>query len=63
MQEGTLRCDQCAIGRADPATFHDCGKQYAGRYSASGYLDCTPWEFDTNKRRLERTLRDLYAEG
>lgn len=34
---------------------------YFGRYSADGYLDCTPWEFDTNKRRLATTLRDLYG--
>lgn len=33
-----------------------------GRYSAPGYLDCTSWEYDTNRRRLERTLRDLYSD-
>lgn len=60
MEAGTLRCDHCS-GRADPKTFCKLPDQYAGRYSAPGYLDCTDWEFDINKRRLERTLRDLYG--
>lgn len=29
---------------------------YLGRRSAPGYLDCTDWEYDTNKRRLESSL-------
>ena len=33
-----------------------------GRYSAPGYLDCTDWQHDTNRRRLERTLRDYYGD-
>lgn len=61
MENGTLRCDQCS-GRADPETFTKDRDQYAGRYSAPGYLDCTDWSFDTNKRRLERELRDMYGE-
>jgi hypothetical protein len=61
MAAGTLRCDHCT-GHADPATFLNGGKQYAGRYSASGYMDCTEWEFDTNRRRLEKALRDMYGE-
>lgn len=61
MEEGTLRCDECS-GLADPDTFRSCGKQYAGRYSADGYMDCTSWHFDTNRRRLERELRDMYGE-
>lgn len=60
MKDGTLRCAECG-GRADPETFTECGRQYAGRYSAPGYLDCTDWNFDTSKRRLLKTLRDLYA--
>lgn len=60
MTSGTLHCFDCS-GRADASTFTYCGKQYAGRYSASGYLDSTPWEYDTNKRRLVRELRSLYA--
>jgi hypothetical protein len=59
MQDGTMPCSDCS-GRADPETFHDCGMQYAGRYSAPGYLDCTEWNFDTNKARLIKTLRDMY---
>lgn len=62
MQTGALFCEWCCMGRTDPKTFHDCGRQYAGWYSAPGYLDCTSLEFDTNRRRLERTLRDLYGE-
>jgi len=62
MENGTLRCDDCCTGTADASTFAKLRNQYAGRYSAPGYLDCTPWEYDTNVRRLERTLRELYAE-
>ena len=60
MQAGTLRCDDCS-GFADPDTFHDCGRQYACRYSAPGYLDCTDWNYGTNLRRLEREVRSMYA--
>lgn len=62
MQAGTLQCDQCAIGRADPDTFRQCKDSYAGRYSAPGYMDCTDWHFDANKRRLEKELRDMYGD-
>ena len=62
MQSGTLQCEHCCIGTADAETFHDCGHQYAGRYSADGYMDCTDWEFDTNLRRLERSLRQQYGD-
>lgn len=34
---------------------------YFGRYSAPGYLDCTEWEYDTNLRRLKKTLREMYG--
>lgn len=61
MQAGTLRCDQCSIGRADPDTFMDCGMQYACRYSAPGYLDCTDWNYGKNLRLLEREVRQMYA--
>jgi hypothetical protein len=60
LQDGTAVCDQCG-GRADPGTFTDCGKQYAGRYSAAGYLDCTDWNYGANLRKLKRELRDMYA--
>ena len=62
MKDGTLRCDECN-GRVDAETFAEEGRQYAARYSAPGYLDCTEWQFDTNKRRLCRDLRALYGEG
>lgn len=62
MQAGTLRCDDCCIGTADASTFVDCGKQYAGRYSAPGYMDCTSWHYGTNKRVLEQELKDMYGE-
>lgn len=61
MRAGTLRCDDCG-GAMDPDTFMDCGRQYAGRYSANGYMDCTDWHYDTNKRRLERELREMYGD-
>ncbi len=62
MQAGTARCDECG-GKIDKGTFIDCGKQYAGRYSAPGYMDCTDWSYNPNKRRLERELRDMYGEA
>ena len=61
MQAGALRCNECG-GAIDNDTFTDCGRQYAGRYSANGYMDCTDWSFDTNKRRLERELKEMYGE-
>jgi hypothetical protein len=61
MQAGTLRCEHCN-GRADPETFHACGKLYAARYSAPGYLDCTDWTYDSNRRRLEREVRSMYSD-
>ena len=35
---------------------------YFGRYQAPGYLDCTDWEFDTDRRRLVQMLDDLYGD-
>lgn len=62
MEAGTLRCDECD-GRADPDSFYAWPtRQYAGRYSAPGYMDCTDWHYDANKRRLARTLRDMYGD-
>lgn len=61
MQAGTLRCDECATGHADPDTFASLGDQYAARYTMPGFLDCTPWSFGTNKRALIREVRDLYG--
>jgi hypothetical protein len=62
MQAGTLRCDQCVVGRADPETFSSDGRQYACRYSAPGYLDCTEWTYGKNLRALEREVRDMFGE-
>lgn len=61
MQAGTLRCDECS-GHADPETFRKLRDHYAGRYSADGYMDCTSWSYDTNRRRLKRDLRDMYGD-
>lgn len=61
MEAGTLRCDECVTGRADAETFRKVPrKHYAGRYSAPGYLDCTDWSYDTNRKRLTRELREMY---
>jgi hypothetical protein len=62
MQAGTLACDQCAIGYANPETFGAVGPRYACRYSAPGYLDCTDWHYGTNWRALEREVRDMYGD-
>ncbi len=63
MQDGTARCPECAIGKADATTFRDLGRQwYAGRYSVNGYLDCTDWNYGKNLRKLERELRDMYGD-
>lgn len=63
MQAGTLRCDECS-GMANPETFHEHGrKHYACRYSAPGYLDRTDWHYGTNRRALEREVREMYGEG
>ena len=36
-------------------------ERYIGRYSASGYMDCTDWDFGTNRRKLEKHLREMYG--
>ena len=59
MKAGTLRCDECGHA-VDSDTFTEHRRSYAGRYSAPGYMDCTPWDYDTNLRRLLKTLRDMY---
>lgn len=60
MQAGTYCCEDCG-GRADPETFWNCGKQYAARYSADGYLDCTDWTYGRNRRELARDVRAMYG--
>jgi hypothetical protein len=59
MQAGTLRCDDCG-GCADPETFQDCGRQYAGLYSAPVYIDRTGVSYGRNRRKLEKELREMY---
>lgn len=62
MQAGTLHCPERCGGRIAADTFSKLRPQYAGRYSAPGYIDATDWTFDTNKRRLKRELRSMYGE-
>lgn len=62
MKSGTLHCDEGCGGRANPETFCYEGKMYAGRYSAPGYLDCTPWMYGRNYRALVRELREIYGD-
>lgn len=63
MEAGTLRCDECSTGRADPSTFTKAPRpQYACRYSAPGYPDCTDWNYGSNRRMLERETRQMYGE-
>ena len=59
LQDGTARCNWCG-GLNDVETYREQKNVYAGRYSAPGYLDCTEWSYDTNKRRLEKELRAMY---
>ena len=62
LQLGTAECGQCASGHANPEVISYEGKQYAGRYSASGYTDCTDWYYGANLRELKRELRDAYGD-
>lgn len=62
LEAGTAKCSNCLTGTVDKETYMDLGRKwYAARYSAPGYLDCTEYEYDTNYRRLERTMRQEYA--
>lgn len=61
LRDGTAECGQCT-GHADPVTVSYCGKLYAGRYSANGYMDCTDWSYDANLRNLKRELRAMYGD-
>jgi hypothetical protein len=35
---------------------------YLLAHSYTYYLDCTDWNFGTNKRQLERDVRAMYGE-
>ena len=61
LENGTLPCEFCP-GRTDAGTFAELGQQYAARYSAPGYMDCTPWSYGKNKKELLREVRSLYGE-
>ena len=61
MQSGEARCPECN-GKLDPDSFTNCGKQYAGMYSAPGYMDRTDTHYSPNKKTLARELRDMYGE-
>lgn len=62
--DGPMRGEHCpgCGGEFDTDTFRYCGRQYAGRYSADGYMDCTEWSYDPNHRRLARELRYMYGD-
>lgn len=62
MENGTLRCEECGTP-VDKETFAKVPRaQYAGLYSAPGYLDRTEVHYGPNKRALERELRDTYGD-
>lgn len=63
MQDGTLHCPEHCGGRIDAETFHNAGKQYAGMYSAPGYMDRTSMSYSPNKKTLARELRDMYGDA
>lgn len=52
------RCHECG-GVMNEETYWESPSRnwYAGRLTEPGYLDCTTWEFDTNRQRLIRELR------
>jgi hypothetical protein len=55
------QCEHC-YGVIGGEPFKHPRKEYACRYTEPGYLDCTPWEYDSNRRRLEKMVRDIYGE-
>lgn len=57
------RCAECFKQLSnDPKDVTYCGRQYAGRYSAPGYLDCTEWQYSPNKKTLKQELDSIYGE-
>lgn len=60
MQNGTLQCDVCCSGKANPDTFHDAGRMYACHYTMPGYLDQTEPMYGKNRRKLEKEVRDFH---
>jgi len=47
--EGTPESAECVYG-------------FFGHYSAPGYMDCTPWDFDTDEDALVERLDDYYGD-
>lgn len=58
LESGKYRCEVC--DRVIPAgAFRDCGRRwYAARLVLPGFEDAT-YEFGTNRRTLERQMREL----
>lgn len=54
-------CDQCGHKIGNEPIKHP-RKEYACRYSAPGYLDCTDWNYGTNRRILENDTRAMYGD-
>lgn len=61
MQDGTLPCDECFRGSADPETFGPLRSSYAARMTLPGYLDSTDWNYGTNLIALRRAMREMYG--
>ena len=58
------KCDNCVVGFADESSVAKVPRpQYAGRYSAPGYMDCTDWHYGSNYRELCRELEELYGDA
>ena len=63
MENGTLRCDECARGFADADTFGRLADAHAARLSMPGYIDCTDWLFGSNPDCLRDQLDEMYGEA
>ena len=62
MENGTMHCDECSIGRTDPETFGKMGGSfYAARLSIPGFLDCTEWTFGKDKEALLEEIKEMYG--
>jgi hypothetical protein len=62
IESGNLECDQCASGHVDQETIMNHGIQFAGRYSANGYMDCTDWHYNVDEAALVLELKDAYGD-
>ncbi len=58
MQAGTFHCGECGRPVGDVEVWESPSRNYyAARMSAPGYLDCTQWDYGTNKRNLAREVQ------